>query len=246
MAVTTSCTLVVGIADLRAAITSVVVHASPVRLGDDDLATSRVRILAEKDELILVATNGTTSALAATRILEDSRPERFAADDGTFAVDIHPAKIRDIARQIKPTKDEDDSGACEVILTDLDITTRDASGLWPGTSLTVPLLGFSGDNFPDVRAMVGRALAEASGTFKPLCVPHHTVSLFDVAGKAYDADVVVEPTGTAEQRGFVVLVGDRFIGTVSSRHGDGDSLGRRDRERTTHLTRLGLVPAPVS
>jgi hypothetical protein len=237
--VTTMCTLTVGIEHLRAAILSTVVHADKVRLGDDDLVLARVRVIAAADELLVCATNGTSAALAACDIDDDSRSERFAADDGVFITDLHPAKARDLARMLKPTKDDDDTGWAELTFTDELLGARDVSGLWPGQSLTVPILAQS-TSYPDVPAIIGRALAGAAGTFKPMLSVDRQASLFDVAGRVYGEPVIFEPTGTADSRGFVVLVGERFAGTFSSPHQDDNSLSRRDMQRHRHIIRLGL------
>ncbi len=242
MTVTTECTLEVGIVDLRAAISSVVAHAEPPKLGDETLALSRVRLIAGKDELLIVATNSRTTALAAVQIETDSRAERFAADDGSFVVDMHPAKIRDIHRQLKPAKDDEQAGWAELVFTDSGLTARDISGLWPGTSLTVTQLAMLAD-YPDIPGLLGTALAEASGNAKPLVSLGKDLAAFAPASKAYDAPLQIEPTGTAKSRGFIVLCGGQFFGTVSSRHHDDDSLKRRDRERHQHMTRFGLAAA---
>lgn len=231
------CTLTVAIPALRQALLAVVAHAAPIRLGDTDLKLSRVRLIAGKNELLLAATCETTTALAAIRIDEDSRTIRFAADDGAFVVDLHPAKARDIARQIKPTKDDEQPGTCELHITTSTITATDVSGLWPDTALTVPLLATDAD-FPDVPAQLGRAIAAASGQFKPLVTPG--MPAFDVAVREYDLPLMVEPTGTAESRGFLVMCGPDFLGTVSSRHNDDGNASRRDKAKHAHMARLGV------
>lgn len=248
----TECTLKVGIAPLRAAITSVVVHAAKVRLGDEDLELSRVRLIAGKTELLVVATNGTakgnTCAQAAVTIEADDRRVKFEVDDGPFVIDLHPAKARDIVRQIKPVKTDAEgdpgpsaTGWCNLTLDadDETVTVVDESGLWPGTRLTVPALEHR-DDFPDIPGILGRALSGAAGTFKPLITGNGVVPLFDVAAKEYDAELEIEPTGTADSGGFVVICGDFFTGVLESGNGTGNSLKARDKRRFKHLERLGV------
>lgn len=237
MTTTIDATLKVGIQPLRAAILSVVAHTAPARLGDTDLKLSRLRFIAGGDELIVAATDGATCALAAVTIEEDSRAERFAVDDGPLIVDMHPAKARDIARIVKPVKDDEDPGWAELAISDADMTVADVSGLWPGTALTVPLLATAVD-YPDVPAIIGRALAGAAGTFKPLCVDR--AGVFDAAAKAWGLPLMVEPTGSVESRGFVVICGDAFIGTLTSSHNDDNNPRKRDAARHTHMRRLGV------
>jgi hypothetical protein len=252
---TTECTLKVGIAPLRAAILAVVPHADKVRLGDEDLVLSRVRLIAGEEELLVVATNdsgdGQTSAMAAVPIEEDDRLVRFEAWDGPFVVDLHPAKARDIARQIKPVKaDEDtDPGPSSTGWADLHLTldrvqVTDVSGLWPGTKLTVPILAYRPE-YPDVPAVIGRALQHADGKFKPLVHAAAVARRFAVAATVYEQQLEWEPTGTPESSGFVVICGPDFAGVAESQHGLGNSLKARDRRRMRHLERAGADLQPA-
>lgn len=246
----TECTLKVGIVPLRAALLSVVPHADPPKLGDEDLTLARVRFIAGRSELLIVATNeskdGKSSAQAAVPIEADSRREVFAPDDGPFIVDMHPAKVRDIARQIKPVKaDKDgDPGPTATGWADLTLeldhaTVADVSGLWPGTRLTVPLLDYRVE-YPDVPAVIGRALEQADGKFKPLCLSAGVASRFETAAEQYEAELQWEPTGTADSSGYVVLCGDYFAGAVETNHGSAGGVKARSRRRIRHLERAGL------
>lgn len=247
----TECTLKVGIVALRSAITAVVPHADSPKLGDEDLALARVRLIAGRDELLVVATNdgqdGRTSAQAAVRIEDDSRSERFAPWDGPFVVDLHPAKARDIVRQIKPQKADRDTGEagpsitgwCDLTLELERVTVTDVSGLWAGTTLTVPTLDYR-VQYPDVPKVISLALGGAARHFKPFCHAAGIGRRFAVAADVYDAELEWEPTGTAESSGWVVICGDYFTGVAESNHAGGNSLKARDRRRMRHLERAGL------
>lgn len=255
----TECTLKVGIVPLRAALTSVVAHADKVRLGDEDLEFARVRLSAGKDELVISATNimtgGATarsSAMAAVRIEEDSRAELFRPTDGPFTVDLHPAKVRDLVRFLKPVKPSgesdgtpEDTGWAELRLTLETARLTDVSGLWPTSMVKVPVLAYRPD-FPDVPGIIGRAVEHAAGTYKPLVVPHGILGRFEVASKAYQVELQAEPTGTAESSGWLVFCGPDFAGVTESMHGTGGSLGRRDKARMRHIERAGMKPALAS
>lgn len=82
MAVTTKCTLTVGIADLQHAITSVAVHAEKAKPGDEQPITCRVRLAAGAEHLTVAATDSRTSAVAWVKILQDSRKHELAPTDG--------------------------------------------------------------------------------------------------------------------------------------------------------------------
>lgn len=237
----TSCLITVEIADLQNAAAAVLPHADTPKLGDELLALARVRVVADKDELFLLATNGRTTGLAAMPILDDDRRTRFAADDGRFVVDVHPAKLRDIVAGLVPQKHEGvREGVGEITLTLEFISGRDATGLWPGSITERPLLAYSTD-YPDVFDALKRALAEASMQGKALVADGADLAAFRAASRAYERPLRVEPIGTPEQRGFLVLCGSQFIGTISSRHNDDNSLAVRESERRRHLERFGLA-----
>lgn len=249
----TECTIRVGIVPLRAALLSVVKHADTPKIGDEELTLARVRWIAAEHELLLVATNansdGQTSAMAAVPIEEDDRQVRFEVFDGPLVVDMHPAKVRDLARMLKPVRvgaGEDphpsNTGWASVRMRangELgSVRVADVSGLWEGQSQTVPTLTYRPD-YPDVPGIVGRALQHASGTFKPLVTAAGILGRFEVAAKQYGLELVAEPTGTAESAGWVVYCGPDFAGVVESGLGGG-SLGKRDKRKMRHLERAGL------
>ena len=246
MATASECTLKVPLVSFRNAIASVVVHAEPTKTGDEANGLSRVRLVAGKSELFVVACNNTTPALASVRIVEDSRAERFAKDDGEFSVDIAPGLAKDLRRMLYPMRDDVDASQqiAELHITTEKITATDVSGLWPGSAVIKPLLPFSTE-YPDVVAILAKALGAAgeAQTAKPLVTAGGPLGLFRHAATAYDRPLQFEGTGPATSRGFIVWCGPEFIGSVSSAHNDDNSLARRDAERRAHLERLGLQPA---
>lgn len=244
MTVTLSATLTVGLRPLRQALAAVIPHAEPTKTGDEVNAQARVRLVAAKGELFVMATCTATSALAAVTIDQDDRKVKFAVDDGPLTVDLQPRALRGVLQQFKAARkgsDDGKTGFAELVLTQDTVVLTDVSALFPGLSLTVPTLGLSTE-FPDVYAILGRSLASSSGKpgAKPLVSQGKAVALFAAASKAYGEPLEFEATGTAESRGFTVLCGPSFIGLVSSRHNDDDSLKRRDLNRHQHIRRLGL------
>lgn len=246
MTVTLDCTLVVSLRELRQAIASVVMHAEPTKTGDEISKLSRVRITAGQSEMLLAATNTTTTttALAAVTIDEDSRAERFAADDGVFSVDVLPGALRGLLQTFRvdrPTADAEDAYA-EVKLTDSRLTLTDVNALLPGMSTTLPLLDLT-DSFPDVVGILSRTFASASASpqAKPLVSEAKPLALFRHAATAYSQPLTFEATGTVESRGWAVWCGPQFSGLISSTDPSGNSLGRRDQDRHAHFTRLGIA-----
>jgi hypothetical protein len=248
MATSTEVTLELSLPEFRKAVAAVTPHAEPTKTGDEINHMSRVRLTAAKSELLLAAGNSITTALAAVPIEEDSRAERFAADDGVFDVDVTPGFLRGVLQAFKVAGDSADGQDqfAQLTFTTDSITITDVSGLFPGRTWTEPVLPRS-TQFPGIVGILSEALAQVgtSQVAKPLITSHPALGLFRSAGEAYRRPLSFEGTGPAEARGFVVLCGSQFIGSVSSRHNDDDSLARRDAERHRHLVRLGLAKERV-
>ena len=243
MAVTLECTLTVSLRQLRAAVKAVVPHCEPTKTGDEISQLARVRLTAGKNELLVSATNTKTTARAAVEIDEDSRDERFAADDGVFSVDVAPGILRTAlaAFKVGAAKADGEDSYAEVVLTPAHIAITDVDALLPGLSMVIPALDLV-DGFPDIAGILQRAFGSASGSpqAKPLIADKGPLALFQHAAGAYGRPLTFEATGTAESRGFAVWCGPQFAGLLSSEDPSGESLGRRDAERHTHLKRLGL------
>lgn len=250
MTVTTGCEIEVSIAALHAAVKAVLPHCEKPKLSDDLAVLARIRLVAAKDELLVAATNGRTSALAAVEIIEDDRRERFAVDDGPLVMDIHPKMIRAISAGLTAQKDEGDLvGEARLTITGPTaegtpgkLAALDIGGLWIGSETTRPLLPLA-DGFPDVVGLLSQALGAAEGTYKPLVSEGADLVAFAAATAAYGHPLQVEPVGQAGQRGWIVLCGPDFAGSVMGLHGDDDSLKRRDGWRRKHMERLGLGAA---
>ena len=249
MAVTTECTLSVPLVDFRRAVAAVKPHAERTKTGDEVNAYGRVRFIADKTELLVLATNGVTAAMAAVEILDDSRKERFAADDGVFSLDMSPILAGDLRSglRIMRAEQDEDSQTAELVMTDESMTVRDVSGLWPGSATTRPTLpvDVGSAEFPNVRDMLKRAMGAAGEAVKPLTAKGEALALFNAAARQYGKPLQFEASGPSASRAYIVWCGPRFVGMVSSGHDDDDSLARRQSERRAHLERLGLTKALV-
>jgi hypothetical protein len=249
MTVTTTAEVQVDTKDLRNALRAITPHAEPNKTGDLD-EEHRVRLVLDEYQVNVYASNGSTAAYAVVPILKDSRKIAFAADDGPIIVDLTPRHCRLILAQFKAKAVDpegvDQVAALRVLAEGEGLEVADVSGLFAGESIRFPGVGVS-DRFPDVRGILTRALAAASGepSPKPLTADGDTLALFRSASKVYGQPLTIEPTGTPESRGFVVLCGPWFLGTISSRHQDDDSLRKRDAARVGWLQRLGLAGQQV-
>jgi hypothetical protein len=244
MTVTLTAQVTVATGDLRDALRAVVPHARQLVTDDFD-ALSRVRLVLDAEHVNVLASNGATAAMAVASIEEDSRRERFAVDDGPLIIDITPRQARLVLQQFKAKATDPDGVqqllALRVLADGEGLELTDVSGLFAGECIRFPGVGVS-DNFPDVQQVITRAVANANQPTppKPLTSDGTTLALFKPASVVYGQPLVVEPTGTPESRGFLVSCGESFLGVVSSRHQDDDSLKRRDAWRRSWIRRLGL------
>ena len=258
MPVTLSCEVTVATGDLRNALRAVVPHARQLVTDDFD-ALTRVRLVLDTEHVNVMASNGSTAALAIVSIEDDSRRQdlgggiltdddgrrRFVDGDGPLVVDLTPRQCRILLQQFK-AKDTDPEGvdqllSLRVLREGKGLEVTDTSGLFAGESVRFPGVGVS-DNFPDVVAIIRRALAAVGEhpVLKPLTTDGAVLALFKPASTVYRQPLIVEPSGTPESRTFLVRCSDSFLGVVSSRHQDDDSLAKRDAAHRGWLVRLGL------
>lgn len=245
MPVTLTAEVQVDTRDLRNALRAVVPHAEPNRTGDLE-DEHRVRLVLDKQHVNVLASNGSTAAMAIASIEEDTRRERFAVDDGPLIVDVTPRQIRLILQQFKAKKNDPEGveqiAALRVLGGGEGLEVADVSGLFAGESIRFPAVGIS-EKFPDVVGIITKALANASASPspKPLTADGATVALFKAASTVYEQPLSIEPVGSPDSRGFLVSCGESFLGVISSRHQDDDSLQRRDGWRQGWIRRLGLA-----
>jgi hypothetical protein len=243
---TLKATMAVGTEDFRRAVRAVKPHAARVKTGDDQ-SENRLRLMFAEGWLWVLASNSNaaTTALGIVQIVSDSRTEGIGTIDGPMIADIQVRQAGLILQQFasKPADQQNQ----QLIEFELDLAEQwiqllDIGGLWSqGETQRLPLLDFA-DNFPDVLKITSMALAGVGATTvaKPIVTDSRLLAQFGAAGVAYGCPVQVDGTGQAAQRGFLVTVGSQFLGTVESRHGDDDSLGRRDQARTAWLKRLPM------
>jgi hypothetical protein len=249
MTTTDTATITVGTGDLRDALRAVLPHALPVKTGDTD-ALNRIRLTFGLDgNLYVTAANGATTGLAIVSIEQDSRGALGkVTDDGPMIVDVTPRQCALILQQFK-AKATDPEGIEQLVKFDIDpehLELTDDGGLFAGESIRFPALDVSGQ-MPDLIGIIKAAtLGVAPDAGKPLTVLGETLALFKPASVVYSQPLIIESTGTGDTRGFLVSCGEAFLGTVSSRHQDDDSLKRRDAWRHSWLARFGAAQLRMS
>lgn len=251
MPVTAKCTLTVGIADLQHAITSVACHAEKAKQGDEQAITCRVRLIAGKTHLVVTATDGRTTGVAWLPILADSRTGKFSPEDGAFIVDLYPKGARAIADALTPiTLDGEGIGDAVLVLSSDEVTIRDKSGKYPGTShtekpieqeATATLDGTEHLGYPDVLARLKDAFVRGSGAVRPMLPPARALARFETAAAQYRQPLVIEQVGDGDATAWLVWCSTSFAGVLDARREDDSEIRRRSSRRMTFLRHLGAL-----
>lgn len=248
----TECTLRVRIADLQRAIAAVTKHADAQKQGAEQSLLCRVRLTAGRGHLTVGATDGRTMALAWVPILHDSRPKHYEDDDGPFVVDLYPRHARAVGNALTPiTKDGELLGDADLSLGVDLVTIDDVSGKYPDTSHSVPpieqeatmtLDATEEHGYPDIEVDLRAAFRNAAGIFKPCLPPVKALTRFESAGAIYDARLVYEPVGDADNRTWLAWARDvPFAGLFWHTNEDDAEKRRRAAQRLAHLRRIGGI-----
>jgi|GEM_PF-4839338 len=237
MTVTRTAQIDVRLASVRAALQAVQPHRSKVKTGDDE-AMYRLRLVFSAGQLYVMATNGSTAALAKAGLFKDSRGAlgKLDPDDAPMIVDLQPRRIPLILQQFKPNQAE--SAEHQLIRFDVNldpadpvIDLTDIGGLWSeGESLRFPIES-PAEAFPDVMTIVAKAMQTGASDpkSKDLVTDPKVLALFAAAGKAYDQPVRIRPCGSPQDRGFLVTCGPDFVAAIESKHGDDGGTKARDQ-----------------
>jgi hypothetical protein len=234
--------IVVGLADLRAALKAVVVHASN---DPEDSLRHRVRLTVGTENLTVSAISGSTAGLAIVSI-EDNR------DGELGALDLAPDEIKKLLGVHPVNKKQPDRNV--EIRTGLEglVTVRDVSGLFGGDSFTFIGPGLH-DRFPDLASTIG-PLVHASARPHPahgldtLKLTLDVLRRFTASGSAYGWPLHFEdPSGTG-RASLLVSCGESFLGLCARSQADShaDSEARQWRDAWTgRLPRTAPVPDPA-
>ncbi len=197
----------VGTADLRQALRSVVVHASP----DKELPVlQRVRLHIQRANIIAVATNRYTIGVAAVAIWDNKY------EDDAALVDLSITQVGEILAMFKSKNEKDDDAGDDdlrIRLTDRYMTMTDTAGLFPGKEVTWPRVATE-ETFPNVVGLVGGFHAKAgSGSAYALHTAGRMLALFKTASAVYDEPITIMPTA-ADGGALCITVGESFVGAL--------------------------------
>ncbi len=224
----------VGIADLRMALRSVVVHAG----NDKDVPVlRRVRLVIQRDNVLVMATNRYTIGVGLVSVWHNEYQ-----DDGVV-LDMPLDMVGDVLHLFQSKKEKDGDAADDdlrIRITDRYVTATDVAGLLPGKEITWPRITAEED-YPNLLPLIGRLQAKAgTGSAYALHTSGALLKLFATASAVYKEPTVIMPT---EQDGgaIVVIVGESFVGALMPIRPDDGQIGELARWRDAWDRRFGAV-----
>lgn len=218
----------VGLADVTAALTSVVAHADP---DPDHTVLHRVHLALDPVNVTVTATNRYTAGLAIVSVEEHH--------DGTLdGVDLTPGDVKKVLALFKPGRQAVDE-MLRIDVTTGHVTFTDVSGLFPGQSLTLVRTA-DAENYPDVAQVVSAALSRPSRAARDQIVAAGSLlRLFTVAARSYAAPLSIEPTGKSA---LLIACGESFLGLLMPMVLDAEATAEMGRWRRAWRDRL---PEPL-
>ncbi|OZD74865.1 hypothetical protein CH273_25585 [Rhodococcus sp. 05-339-2] len=197
--------ITVGTADLRAALSSVVVHAG----NDEHLPTyTRVRLLVDPVNLWVMATDRFSMGQAIVSIWEQVEP-------GRATIDVLPEDVKKILSIFKAGKEKADSDAPEfqvrIEADDEFVTLIDCAGFVDGRSYKIPRLP-TDEQFLDIPKMISRSHHAPPVLLENMAVNGTDLARFAVAANAYVKPLLIEShTGS---RALLIRAGESFLGML--------------------------------
>lgn len=222
-------TVTLGTVDLRQALLSVAPHADQ---DADFPPLHRVRVDVAAVNATVTATNRYTAGHALVSV-ED--------DDGTgelWHVDLSPTDVKEILTVFKTKGDNEPDDKLRLDVDDKHTRITDAAGMFDGKSLSLPRYPDE-TNFPDVPKLIAAALGSPPHGSARLVADGAKVALFNAAAKAYDAPLVIEPTG--ENSVLVISCGESFLGLLMPMRQDEETDARQGAWREAWLRRLPVA-----
>lgn len=221
--------ITVGMADFRAALGAVKVHAC----NDPEVpALTRVRLTIADEHLIVSATDRFTGAIAAVS-LEEAPPKGVAGS----VVELLPADVASIRAIHKPGKEE---GETPEYLVRIEIGTKlatvtDCSGMLDGRSLRVPILPRQ-DALDQLPILLAQTLGSEPVLLEDMTFGGTFVQRFTTAASTYHEPLVFE--SRAGHRSILIRCGEAFLGLLMPRTPDEDEITRRKEWATSWDYRL--------
>ena len=219
--------LVVDLADLRAALQAVIAHVSRDK---DDPLLRRVRLTPFGVNVEVAATDRSTIGLALVSLLE--------SDGGGDVLDLHPDEVTQVLT-VFPSPGRGEETQLQISTTDSEVTFTDVGGLLDGNSLTLARMT-PAETFPNLRGMFVGRLDGSDVTGEAWFQSEH-LKRFAAAQRAYGRPLVVDRV-PEPARVWRISCGESFLGLLTQVRADEDDLATAKAWREAWIDRLGAHP----
>lgn len=209
--------VLVETSDLRAALSSVLVHADP---NPEFLARHQIYMDVGTENVTITATDGMSSALAIVSVhannsgvlgqvgLVPSDVKKLLAihQGGKKGGEDEPQHILQLQVDKKDShgKDRDNDAQPHLVVTD-------QSGMFPGRALRIPLVP-QDDRPLNIVGLIARLHYGETAWTEGSAFPGTTVARFAVAAKAYKAPIQIQ--SVARSRALLIRIGESFLGAL--------------------------------
>lgn len=221
--------------DLRAALSSVLVHADLSR--EPMPAFANLRLVVGAVNMKVAATTGFSAGHAIVSVLDNRDGECGAP------FDLSPRDVREILAVFPNPSKEELSGELRLEVDREHVRVTDVGGLFDGKQLTLPRQPVSED-FPDIEAVIrGRMVGDRAGRFRGerLVASGERLASFKAAVRAYGQPLVIEIAGH-DHPVLLVMCGESFIGLLTTLPVDEEQGDRLRDWRAGWLRRLPQAP----
>lgn len=228
--------LLVATSDLRAALSSSMVHAAR---RAEDVDRHQVLVTVSPEDVIVTATDGMSAGLAIASVHSNN-----SGVLGTFAlIPDEASKLLAIFKSGKEPADEPQY-ILQLQLDDEDhLIVTDQSGLMPGRSLRIPIIPQAEQSDDSQRIDVIQSISDLHNAQPTMLAtvgfPGPTLARFKVPHAAYHEPV--EVSAVAESRPLLVRCGARFLGMIVPNSFGENEETERERWAQDWTSRL---PAP--
>lgn len=218
---------VVDLADLRAALSAVVPHASRDK---DDPRLRRVRLTPFGVNVEVSATDRYTIGLGLVSLWE--------SDGEADVIDLDPGEVAQVMT-VFPAPGKNEEASLRISTTDTEVTFTDVGGLLDGNSLTLGRMTPE-ETFPDLRSMFVGRLDGSTATGEAWFHSEHW-KRFAAAQRAYGKPLVVDRV-PEPAKVWRISCGESFLGLLTQVPADEGALAHAKAWREAWIERLGEHP----
>ncbi len=236
--------ILVGTNDFRAALSSVLVHAS---MDDKIPELCRVRIDIGPENVTITATDRFTAGLSIVSVVAHLNAHDREETDLPWVevIDLDVADAKQILNVLKGGKDVGDEPQflLRIESTSEHVTITDSSGLIDGRALTLLRLEPS-DTISFIEQLLSKIHSGEPALLENVAFAGVYLARFKVASTAYKEPVHVEATTTS--RGLLIRCGESFLGAIMPIRRDQDTDAKIAEWREAWTRRLPAPKASVA